>query len=273
MNNVSLDTTGFSEQLGIYDFFNVLVYGAIFVCGICVINTDINNYLWCDLTFPKGLGIALMIYIVGMILQEFGSFYDRKRTKIYKNMSRSILKGDLDDKYKLETTNIIIKNPIVLKQYRELSKNILKDYVDTSDEKYVENDYANGFMFSICQYYVSVHGKDKKIERIRALFSMSKTLSVCFFVLALLTAISLLFNTVSSINITNIIGFSMFGCEKCVDKIILCAIFTGIGYIFRYRTKRTMKNFLLILMGTYDALLRSKENDKSNCGIATESMK
>ncbi len=44
MNNSLLETSSFSEQLGIYDFFNVLIYGAIFVCGTSVINSNINDY-------------------------------------------------------------------------------------------------------------------------------------------------------------------------------------------------------------------------------------
>lgn len=47
-----------------------------------------------------GLGIILIIYIIGIFLQKLGVMLDRKYFKIYKNMSRRILKGEIDTKYK-----------------------------------------------------------------------------------------------------------------------------------------------------------------------------
>lgn len=78
-------------------------YGATFICCICAINSNISKYLWNDLNFQEGLGIVLLIYITGMILQEVGSVVDRKITRLYIGMHRSILKGIIDDRYRKET--------------------------------------------------------------------------------------------------------------------------------------------------------------------------
>ena len=93
MKSITLNTTSFSDQLGLYDFFNVLIYGTAFICGFCVLNKGIKDYLWSNITFPKGVGIVLLIYITGLVLQEIGSNVDRYITKIYKGTNRRILKG------------------------------------------------------------------------------------------------------------------------------------------------------------------------------------
>lgn len=266
MQNVTFDSTGFSEQLGLYDFFNVLIYGATFICGICVINANFNEYLWNNLGIQKGLGIILLIYITGMILQEVGTFVDRKITKIYEGMNQSILKGTIEKGYKKENTRGIIKNPLLLEQYRKITKKLLADFEFFKGEDIFENEFANGYVFSICQYFVSSKGKDKKIEKLRALSSMSKTLMTCFFLLAIGASITLIFNVEMSIEICNTVGIYLHGCEIYIDKLIIMALFCILGIIFRSRFKRTMKNFLLILLGTYAALSQSDENEKTEEG-------
>lgn len=261
MKNITFDTTSFSEQLGIYDFFNVLLAGTIFVCGCSVVSSDLNSWLWSEMTFQKGLGIVLAIYVIGIILQEIGSTVDRKYSNIYKGMSQSILKGKLDEKYDKETTNEIIKNPILLERYRKTAGKLIKEFKsDKSDafENDFENDYISGFVFCVSQYYVSVKGKDKKVEKMRALFAMSKTLIICFLALALFALFSIVFIPDAPLILGNI---PTFGCKVCSGKVILAIVFLIISRVFYYRARRTMRNFLLILLGTYDAIIRVEENE------------
>lgn len=255
MKDITFDTTSLSEQLGLYDFFNVLIYGATFVSGVSLLSEKLCQFLWKDLSFQKGLGVVLLIYIVGMLLQELGSKADEHYTKFYRGMIQRVLKGD--------TSNDIIKNPVVFKKYRDNAKRLLKEFeIDTGDDKCFDNEYVNGYIFSICQYYVSVRGKDKKVEKLRALFSMSKTLMSCFFLLALCAVGTLIFNIDMSIDICSNFGFATHGCEHCVDKIIMIVVFLGIGVAFRARAKRTMRIFLLVLLGTYNALLNAGDCKK-----------
>lgn len=65
-----------------------------------------------------------------------------------------------------------------------------------------------------------------------------------------------------SINICSNLGFAIHGCEHCVDKIIIIVLFFCIGIAFRFRAKRTMRNFILVLLGTYNAILDDEEIDK-----------
>ena len=183
MNNITLDSTSFSKELGVYDFFNVLLSGAVFVFGLSIISIDIKKYFWDNLSFAKGLGTVLLIYIIGMMLQEFGSVLDKYVFNIYRGMHRKVLKGKIDKGYEIETKQNIVKNPLLLTHYRDISGELLKDFYkeekDCNEDKF-ENELVNSYVFSVCQYYVSVYGKDKKIEKLRALFAMSKTLTACF---------------------------------------------------------------------------------------------
>lgn len=268
MKNITLDTTSFSEQLGLYDFFNVLIYGAAFVSGVSLLSESLSRFLWDDLTFQKGLGIALLIYIMGMLLQELGSKVDEYITKLYKGMHQRVLKGEVNQPFEKETGNDIIKNPVVLKRYRDIAEVLLnKAGIGVKDNKDFDNEYINGYIFSISQYYVSVKGKDKKVEKLRALFSMSKTLMSCFFLLAICALGVLIFNIDMSIGICSNLGLPIHGCEHCVDKIIMIAVFAGVGVAFRFRAKRTMRNFLLILLGTFNAIFEEEKQEENHRGI------
>lgn len=261
MGNVTFDSTNFSEQLGIYDFFNVLLSGTIFIFGFCIISQDLNKYIWSNLSLSKSLGIILLIYILGMVLQEVGSIADRYIFKIYKGMNQKILKGNIDSQYEEEIRNKIITNPIVLARYRMTADRLIKAFVSDKNDERFENNHVNGFVFSVCQYYVSVCGKDKKVEKLRALFAMSKTLMTCFFLLSVLALFSVLTNTEPSINFVDLLGLSYLKCVNCASKVLLSICFASIGVLFVFRARRTMKNFLLILLGTYDALIRSAEEE------------
>ena len=263
MENLSIDTSSFSEQLGIYDFFNVVLSGAAYVCGLCVINRNLCNYIWNDFSFQKGLGLILLIYVIGMILQEIGSILDRELFHIYKGLNQSVLQGKIDDNYEKETENEIIKNPLVLEQYQKNADKLLTGFTISKDENRFQSKYVNGYVFSIYQYYVSVCGKDKKVEKLRALFAMSKTLIACFSLLSIGALFSLITNTETSVHICEIAGFPYLKYTGCIDKILLSIIFAVAAIFFVLRAIRTMKNFLLILFGTYNALVRIDEKQKS----------
>ena len=254
MKNITLNTTSFSDQLGLYDFFNVLIFGTTFICGLCVLNKGIKDYLWSNLTFPKGVGIVLLIYISGLVLQEIGSNVDRYITKIYKGTHQRVLKGKIDKCYAKEhkEKELLMENDNIHKKFTENR---------ITDEKLFDNDFANGYFFSICQYTVSVNDKDKKVEKLRALFSMSKSLMSSFFLLSIVAVFTLFLNVDMSIEICKNLGVNAQGGEHIIDKLIMIFLFSGIGIIFYYRTKRTMHNFLLILLGTYNAIVDSERKE------------
>ena len=234
MNNVTLDTTNFSEQLGLYDFFDVIVSGAVFVFGISSLSNTIKDLLWTDITILDGLGILLVIYISGVVLQELSSTLDYRVLHI-KHFTRSTFLFDLKkintnrllywfsgmfkesvtrtensetdgseqkrssghsnptglwdciksavvERGKEERWNWVLNNQLLLCHYRELAKQIYEETFPgqiLETEKYNDEKF-NSFIFSIIQYRVACIGKDKKVEKMRALYSLSRTLMLCF---------------------------------------------------------------------------------------------
>lgn len=261
MNNITLDATNFSEQLGLYDFFNVLVAGFIFILGVSVINSKIMVLLWTDVTVAKGLFIVAMCYIIGILLQELGSFADSKIFKFYRKATRNMLKSGIDKNNEIVPYNDIIKNPQLWKYYRNLADTVITKTMRKKVNRY-ECDDVNGFVFSVFQYYISVNGKDKKIEKMRALSNMSKTLMSCFAVLAVITLFGLVLNVNMPIEIWYIFGLSECSCSEYIDKIFLFLTFSAMTVIFYFRTKKIMRRFLLILLGTYDAIIRTEEKKR-----------
>ncbi|WP_440450951.1 hypothetical protein [Ruminococcus intestinalis] len=257
--NTSFESTNLLEHLGIYDFLNVLLAGSIFTFGICIIDSDIKELIWSNITFLKGLEIILLIYIIGLLLQELGAIVDNKLFKIYNGMSSSILNGNVDAGLKKETSNKIIKNPIVLLEYRNFANELLENLLADKNKQKFENKYVNGYVFSICQYYVSITGKDKKTEKLRALVDMSITLMTCFLILSILSIVFIFTQAQPSINIFKTIGLSDSVYNSYIGLIAFAIIFLSLGIFFLFRAKRVMKNFLLVLLGTYNALVSSLE--------------
>lgn len=255
MNKISFDSNSLLEHLGIYDFLNVLLSGSTFVCGICIIDVNIKNYIFNNITFIKGFGISILIYILGLTFQELSSFVDEKILKIYYKMSCSILKGNVDMKCANQNKNQIVKNPIILDFYRKTVDKLYEDNIDYDDDTF------NSFIFSLCQYYVSVCGKDKKVEKLRALVDMSITLMTCLYVLSIFSIFSIFIDFKTSVCISDIVtSFSNYNI--ILDKYTFAFLYFIIGEVFYFRSKRVMKNFLLVLLGTCNALVVLNEHEE-----------
>lgn len=288
MNNITLDTTNFSEQLGLYDFFNVIVSGAVFVFGVSVLSGAIYRFFWTDMTLAKGLGIVLFIYIVGVALQEIGSVLDRHFIGV-KDFTRSTFLFDIEDMnigeklkhwyttmYKkgksnteskrgtkaeankesesdicshpmTEKWNWVLNNKILLMHYRNLAKQIFEECFpgESLDEKMYNDEKFNLFVFSIIQYHVSCLGKDRKAEKLHALYSLSKTLMVCFGLLVIFYLFASLGNCLDARS-------DLLAAVFAVDSLLLTVLFF-------FRMKKCEKYMVLILLGKYEASLRTSK--------------
>lgn len=262
MSNITLDTTGFSEQLGVYDFFNILISGTTFALGMSIISSDFCKFLWNQFTIPKSFGIIIFIYTTGLILQEVASILDAKCLCLYKGMNRSILKERVNANCKVFDHKAIIENPLLLKRYRKVAKKILEDVGSSKrDADIFEEDNVNGLIFSVCQYYLSACAKDKKIEKMRALFNMSIMLMACFGLLAFINLVAWHLHIEMQITLWNFWGRFEPCNKQLFDRMILSAILGAITIIFYYRAQKIMRRFLLIMMGTYDAIIRAQSNE------------
>lgn len=294
MDNITLDTTNFSEQLGLYDFFDVIVSGAVFVFGISSLSNKVRTILWENPTILHGLGIALLIYISGTVLQELSSALDYRFIRI-KHFTRSTFLFDLKKRKKIKKLqywlsglfafsanyleevnsthseqtcsicsdqnglwtsikqmivkkgkegkwNWVINNQFLLDKYRKLAKKIYEEdscdlNLDYNDEKF------NSYIFSKIQYKVAYLGKDKKVEKLRALYSLARTLMLCFGIFVIF------------IPVANLVPFlyDMLEPQHGLFANTFFATSLFLLWVFFLRMKKCNKYMALIMLGNYDA--------------------
>jgi len=284
LNNLTLDAANFSEQLGIYDFFNIIVSGTIFVFGLCSIWKKLMEILWADLTISTGLTLIVIIFLSGLVLQELSSLLDKHVMKVQSGARYNFLKDSIhketeisfltslyrfifstsdantEEEYTTKDStakpNSIIHNSLLLYHYRNLARSIIERDIKQIDGNLVSKiqdnewseifnkDHVNSYIYSVCQYYVAASGKDKKVEKLRALFGMSRSLTLCFAALYLFS----LTPYATGDSITLPISYEHYQ--------VLLALLT---VIFRLRMNKTIRYMTLILLGNYDALLRHSE--------------
>lgn len=289
MNNITLETSSFSEQLGLYDFFNVLISGTVFVFSMISISVKIKSELLSSKEILVWLGIVLVIYISGLVLQEISSMLDYHFLKI-KHFTRSTFLFDLTEqsyvskvkywfagirasfietmgqkekkkhKYKYIVKdsqkykwNWVIDNKTLLSHYRMLAKQIYKECTPNKkfDDKLYNDKEFNSFIFSVIQYRVACAGKDKKVEKLRALYSLARTLMFGYMLLSVFSFI-LVFDT----SLRDWLDPS--GDIYVVIFIILCI---GLAVLFFFRAKKCKKYMALIMLGNYDAIQSSSINN------------
>lgn len=260
MSNITLETNSFSEQLGIYDFFNVIVSGFIFTMGACFININIKNFLLEDINTSKILGIVVLSYVFGLILQEIAAITEYLLPGLYRKTIKELFKGTPKSN---NMDNDIFKNPLVLKHYRNLAdmvlnRKILENEKEIQYESRFNNEYVNKFVFSEFQYYIIVNGRNQKFEKMRALYNMSKILGVCFITLAIFTLFS---PSYPYVDIIKLLGFKN-NFKINFNKFIFVLIFLFVAVLFYIRAKRILRRTLLILLGTYSALIRMEKQNK-----------
>lgn len=285
MHNISLETSSFSEQLGLYDFFNVLISGAVFVFSIISISVKIKSVLLPSKEILVWLGLVLVIYISGVVLQEISSMLDHHFLKI-KHFTRSTFLFDLKEhsyvskvkywfsgvrtslietmgqKEKKKDTyeyvirngqqykwNWVLNNKNLLSHYRILAKQIYEECLpDGQFEAALYNDEKfNSFVFSVIQYRVACEGKDKKVEKLRALYSLARTLMFGYILLFGFNFI-LIFGTslrdwIEPSSDTYVVAFTIFSI--------------GLAVLFFFRAKKCKKYMALIMLGNYDAIQSS----------------
>lgn len=260
MNNISLDVSTFSDQLGLYDFFNVIVSGTAFLLGLCLIDLRIFNFFWINISIPKGIFIILLIYILGFSLQEIGSIFDRHLTKVQINAYQTFLKDLPPDGKRTRVGNRynnIIKNQLLLNHYRKLADQIIAaSYTGICNYTYDDNS-INMFVYSIIQYYISCVGKDKKVEKMRALYALSRSLMACSGILSFANLLATVFIKYTSI-IKPLFSNSLFN---------IWFIYAIFAVIFHSRMFHNMRHMMLILLGNYDAFLRSPQAYSVYCDI------
>lgn len=202
------------EKIGIYDFWGTLVPGFI---GITIYNLQNENLFKLDSeqSFLYSLVIYVVIsYIIGIILHEVGNFVQNHI--VYRNDKEPYDVYLLDD--------CMIFNDIEKELYK-------KSYLKWLNKNSIEQETAKNscrLFFNYCDYYIENKSKSAKAKKMQALYGMSRSLFVLFFLITL-------FNLFK----TNFLNFF-------VDSVLTIILYNRMKRFNIIRLKVVMRTFYLI---------------------------
>lgn len=237
-------------KLGIIDFFNVLFASCIFMIGFWWLFPnffELYGEFKNDYEKEAYVGIIIIAFFIGLILQQFGSFLDQKCFHIKSNVIENFLK--LSNLKEVTKSNDIIDNDIKFAVYRNYGKSILKNKGIDIEKDFDEQQCK--FVYAYCVYYTESKGKNGKYEKMRGLFDLSRTLVGVSEALAFLGFIKC---------ILSIILWQKISCLWISTVQIF--VFMIIESIFYKRAEKIMKYKARMLMEVYDICM---ENDNRDC--------
>ena len=135
-------------KLGIYDFFNLVIAGGIFLLGLKILNiTDPMSWAYPDNELISIAIIFLMSYILGALIQYIARMVDKKVFKI----SPKMMQNCLINKEK------VIRNSEKLKVYQQEAKVFFENKnIEISKNEFSEEQCE--YYFSHCCYYLQIKG-------------------------------------------------------------------------------------------------------------------
>lgn len=155
------------DKLGLYDFFNVLISGTVVFCSILFTSSEFYKVLIGILpdVFLRNTVLLITIYLLGLFCQEVGTCVEDKFLKIKESLTGNFLNND----------NNVVGNEYKIKAFQKLSEDILKE-LGFDEENIDFNQKQSMYIFAYCMYYIENKSKNKKVEKMRALYGMAKNL-------------------------------------------------------------------------------------------------
>lgn len=154
------------DKFGIYDFFGLLIPGMLFFITLLYIDFPLIK----DNIYPSSSTFELIIfilvsYILGVLIQEIGSFLDRKFTKIRIKSRENFLKPDKTffSDYEFE-------------EVKKIANKLLKKK-DKNNEFFTNKECVK--IFFECKACLENSGKMSKANKLDASFAMSRSFVVC----------------------------------------------------------------------------------------------
>lgn len=229
-----------SEKLGLYDFFNVISVGAIFILHIVFLFPKmLSSY---DKMLSDGVikfaGLFVLSYLIGLILQEIGAFVDEYWTKSKKNKIRNFL-----------IQENIIDNNVKLAQYQKYAKDILKEkgFGFSKNLTQEQNEYIYGYI----EYYIEHKNRNKKFEKMRALYGMSKSLYCCMGLVVIMCVLGFILTIIKKY-------------EVGIIKLVLTSVYALISIIiYHFRAERCMKYRIRMMMGVYESCIEAENRERT----------
>lgn len=121
------------------------------------------------------LAVFLVCYVLGFVLQGFGSVFDHRVFPLQNQMTSTCL---------MEGSSVIT-NPEKLVIYRSKAMRLLKQKGLISEGEGISMSQCDYF-FAYCSYVVQLDPRCKKVEKMRAIKGLASQFGVCFSLLAIL---------------------------------------------------------------------------------------
>ena len=227
---------GILEKFSLYDFFNVIFSGGIFLLGLHVMGIFPLSYVEKEMGLPNHdiimyAVIFFFCYIVGACLQFIGSCLTKNIG--FLKFQSGITSSILNDK------EIYDNNSCKLTVYKGLADKIFeKKGISVKDGVYTAEQCE--YFFAYCSYYIQVHGHKSKTEKMRALKGLDCLWMVCFAVLAVITWVRCIY---------------LLPC-CLVDNItvaLVCGIiFPVLSIISYHKMKTNVKYLIKMVLATYE---------------------
>ena len=225
-----------TEKFSVFDFFNLIIGGSVFCLGLGICNyrqvievsTSIASFIG-DSDFMLFIAIILFLgcsLVAGTVINEFAywifdKLFPRKRILIETCLNKDQL----------------IKNDFRLQIFRKKAQKYLNvDKIDL-DIDFTADECSTYFAY--CIYYLHVHDKDKKAEKLRETEGLSELLTLVF---ALIPVTSII-----------IYIFSGANCLYMIPTVLFYVLFAVCACAFFSRTKRAMENRIKMVLAVYDA--------------------
>ena len=222
------------EKFSIYDFFNLLFSGGIFIAGLHLLGFPLLEIVYSDIHLPESeiifcTIVLLLCYVIGFALQAISTIIG-KEDRLQSKMTSTFL---------LDGNNVIV-NPEKLKIYQTKAKELFRrKNIHVKDNNFSPEQCE--YFFSYCIYFIQVHGQNKKTEKMRSLKGLSSLWLMCFSLLSILGAIrvSYLIALQTTLQLLYLPIFS---------TLIYCALV----YISYFRLKIDITYWIKMLLSVYE---------------------
>lgn len=190
---------GFFEKFSIYDFFNLIAAGIIFLCGLFTLGllelTTVAKFLreYPEMQWIIFIVILWTCYLIGTILQQIGSFVFEKK------YSSSITSTILCNQHS------IINNQIKLEVHQKYARKLFQEKgIPFSGDCF--SAWYSEYYFAYCSYYIQNQNKHRKSEKMRGLRGIYSLLVTCFASLLTIVLLRIAYAVVNSEPVFWLIG-------------------------------------------------------------------
>ncbi len=222
---------GFFEKFSIYDFFNLIAAGIIFLCGLLALGllelTTLAEFLSKNPEMQWVLFIVILgvCYLIGTFFQQISGFMFEKK------YSHSITSTILCNQHS------VLNNQIKLEIHQKYARKLFQEKgIPFSGDCF--SDLYCEYYFAYCSYYIQNQNKHHKSEKMRGLRGIYSLLATCF---ALLLAASLFR-----------IAFAVVYSESIVCLIFIASTYLLLLLIYGHAYKENTKYWVRMVLGVYE---------------------